>query len=80
MSVNQAYYKKEIIPNRDFYQNDVSLLLDNKEISVLSFTIRDSPEDIINVNVWGTDNYINNLYSNFKIGVVGNYKIILKYQ
>jgi len=48
-----------------------SFLIDNKEKSVFSFTIRDSPEDLINVNVWGSIEYTQRLYDNYKIGHVG---------
>jgi len=54
----------------------ISFLIDNIETSVFSFTIRDSPEDVVNINVWGSNVYIRRLYNNFKIGDVGKYKII----
>ncbi|VVC34548.1 Nucleic acid-binding, OB-fold [Cinara cedri] len=41
---------------------------DNKETSVFSFTIRDSPEDVVNVSVWGSYDFTKQLYSNFKVG------------
>jgi len=48
-----------------------NILLDNKEKSIFSFIIRDSPEDFINVNIWGSMEYVQHLYDNFKIGDVG---------
>lgn len=50
--------------------------IDNKENSVFSFTIRDSPEDVVNISVWGSNDYTRRLYNDYKIGDVGNYKII----
>lgn len=52
------------------------IILDNKEKSVFSFTIRDSPEDVVNISVWGSNDYTRHLYNDFKIGDVGKYKII----
>lgn len=46
-------------------------ILDSKQKYVFSFTVRDSPEDIINVSVWGSKNYISHLYDSYKVGDVG---------
>lgn len=54
----------------------INFLTDNKEKSVFSFTIRDSPEDVVNISVWGSNDYTTRLYNDFKIGDVGKYKII----
>ena len=35
------------------------------------FTLRDSPADFINVNCWGTENYIENLSKSFRINDIG---------
>ncbi|XP_022174096.1 meiosis-specific with OB domain-containing protein-like [Myzus persicae] len=43
---------------------------DNKEKSVFSFTIRDSPDDVVNISVWGSNDYTRRLYNDFKIGDV----------
>ncbi|KAF0748429.1 meiosis-specific with OB domain-containing protein, partial [Aphis craccivora] len=43
---------------------------ENKEKSVFSFTIRDSPEDVVNISVWGSNDYTIRLYNDFKIGDV----------
>lgn len=50
-------------------------------MSVYSFTIRDSPEDVVNVSVWGSNNYTKHLYHNYKIGDIGKYihYILLNY-
>ncbi|XP_025203366.1 meiosis-specific with OB domain-containing protein-like [Melanaphis sacchari] len=42
--------------------------IDNKEKSVFSFTVRDSPENMVNVSVWGSNDYTKRLYNDFKIG------------
>ena len=39
--------------------------------SRMGFTIRDSPDDYINVTVWGSQAYIDKLSSSFKICDVG---------
>ena len=33
--------------------------------------MRDSPADFINVNCWGTENYIENLSKSFRINDIG---------
>ncbi len=38
------------------------------------FTLRDSPTDFINVNCWGSENFIKNLATSFKINDVGTRK------
>ena len=38
---------------------------------VLSFTLRDSPVDFINVSCWGGEQFINDLANQFHIGQVG---------
>ncbi|KPJ12583.1 Uncharacterized protein C16orf73 [Papilio machaon] len=50
---------------------------------VMSFTIRDSQIDTINVDVWGSDNFVTTFYNRFIVGDVGNnlnnFKIFLFY-
>lgn len=43
------------------------------ERSVLSFTLRDSPEDYINISCWGRKSFIDDLARKFKIGDVGKH-------
>lgn len=38
------------------------------------FTLRDSPVDFINVNCWGTENYIENLSKLFRINDIGKFE------
>ena len=42
----------------------------------LSFTLRDSATDYVNVTCWGNDLFINDLAKSFKINDVG--KLVLK--
>lgn len=35
--------------------------------------MRDSPDDFINVTVWGSSEYVNSLFNKFQIGSVGKY-------
>lgn len=39
---------------------------------VMSFTIRDSQIDTINIDVWGSDYFVMNFYNRFIVGDVGN--------
>ena len=39
----------------------------------LSFTIRDTPTDYINVTCWGSELFITNIHHSFKIYDVGKY-------
>ena len=48
------------------------LFIDNSNVRcVLMFTLRDSPLHYINVSVWGNENFIDNLKTNFHIADVG---------
>ena len=46
-------------------------VLDNSERCVWSFTLRDSPSDLINVTMWGLVNSVKDLYTKFNVGDVG---------
>lgn len=37
----------------------------------MSFTLRDSPADYINVTVWGSPMFVENIYSKYRVGDVG---------
>ena len=41
------------------------------ERAVWTFTLRDSPDDFINVTVWGSKEYINSSFKVYKVGTVG---------
>lgn len=42
-----------------------------REKSHFFFTLRDSPADFINVNCWGSENYIDSLTKSFRINDIG---------
>lgn len=42
-----------------------------REKSHFFFTLRDSPTDFVNVNCWGSENYIDSLTKSFRINDIG---------
>ncbi|KAF0712069.1 meiosis-specific with OB domain-containing protein, partial [Aphis craccivora] len=51
---------------------------ENKEKSVFSFTIRDSPEDVVNISMWGSNDYTRRLYNDvmgYEISIIDIYEI-----
>ena len=51
---------------------DVFILDPNRDRYVLSFTIRDSPRDFINVQCWGGEQFMAELANGYHIGDIGN--------
>ena len=52
----------------------------NNDRGLISFTIRDSPMDFINGTCWGSENYIFDLASKFKIGDIGKFLYQLNFK
>lgn len=48
----------------------------NETSAVWNFTVRDSPQDYINVTCWGTGDAILQLSSNFQMGDIGNSSLL----
>ncbi|XP_043480413.1 protein hold'em-like [Leptopilina heterotoma] len=55
--------------NPKIFEHDNAKFNDIKR-AVWTFTMRDSPDDFINVTVWGSSEYVNSLFNKFQIGSV----------
>lgn len=64
--------QKKFFHDEPFMNRLIILIsVNNGNRGVWTFTLRDSEEDSINVTVWGSEQFVRRLSSNFRIGSVG---------